>query len=232
MIVCEREESLCVRDHNVRKVRACVTGWVSLIPECAALVWIWVCAYVCVWECGWKCQASGWGTAGWPAPRWRGWMDECEHLFHAPFTATGLIHLSAMPLSFRLSDVHTNHSHWWIILIPSTAMSVVISENVPLAVCTGAWEPPPRINVHLSTWVDVQPRLQLYSSLRQVVFFKNKCGKNKCRNVLSCCSCPLQMVLLCRRVPSSPCHLLFSPTNCLLSCFYLLPSFKRALIHT
>lgn len=33
-------------------------------------------------------------------------------------------------------------------------------------------------------------------------------------------------------VPSSPCHLLFSPTNCLFCCFYLSPSFKRALTHT
>lgn len=60
--------------------------------------------------------------------------------------------------------------------------------------------------------------------------FQKQVQKNKCRNVLSCCSCTLQMVPLCRRVPSSPCHLLFSPTNCLLSSFYLSPSFKRALI--
>ncbi len=62
--------------------------------------------------------------------------------------------------------------------------------------------------------------------------FQKQVQKNKCRNVVSRCSCPLQMVPLCGRVPSSPCHLLFSPTNCLLSSFYLSPSFKRALIHT
>lgn len=36
---------------------------------------------------------------------WRGRMDECEHLFHAPLPAAGLMHVSERPLSFGLSDV-------------------------------------------------------------------------------------------------------------------------------
>lgn len=39
--------------------------------------------------------------------------------------------------------------------------------------------------------------------------------------MVSRCSCPLQMVPLGRRVPSSPRHLLLSPTNCLLSSFFI-----------
>ncbi len=54
---------------------------------------------------------------------------------------------------------------------------MVISENTTLAVCTETWGPLRWINAHLSTWVDVQLLPQLYSSLRQVVFFKNKCRK-------------------------------------------------------
>lgn len=113
----------------------------------------------------------------------RGWMDQCEHLFNAPFTATGLIHLSEMPLSFRLSDVHSNHSHWWITPSPLASITlsvwcrVVISENAAPAARVGAWEPRQCVNVHLSTRVDMQLLLQLCSSLRQVVFFKNKCRK-------------------------------------------------------
>lgn len=172
---------MCVCNHvdGTTAQRLCMCDWVcvSVMNACLSSVNTSACV------CGWMCQSSGYETAGWPPGCCWGWMDECEHLFNAPFTAIGLIHLSEMPLSFHLSDVHSNHSHWWITLspLPSLTLSVwcrvVISENVTPAVCVGAWEPPRCINVHLSTWVDIQLLLQLCSSLRQVVFFKNKCRK-------------------------------------------------------
>jgi len=72
-------------------------------------------------ECVSKCvRCLVGGRAWWPIGCWRGWMDECEHLFHTPFTATGLTHLSEMPLSFCLSDVHFYGFHWWIVTSPSS----------------------------------------------------------------------------------------------------------------
>lgn len=62
--------------------------------------------------------------------------------------------------------------------------------------------------------------------------FQKQVQKNKCRNVASRCSGPLQMLPLGRRLPSSLCHLLFSPTSRLLGAFYLSQSFKQAPKHT
>lgn len=161
-------------------------------------------------------------------------MDECEHLFHAPFTATGLIHLSELPLSFRLSDVHCNHS-------------LVMDHSEPPPSCLrlclcAAWSSPkmlPSLCVrgctrssaaHKCAFVNVSGR----ASSPTIVFFIETSGvfqkqvhKNKRRNVASRCSCPIQMVPRGRRVPSSPCHLLIPPTNCLLDSFYLSPSFTH-----
>ncbi len=104
--------------------------------------------------------------------------------------------------------------------------------NVPLAVCTSAWEPPPWENCAFVNASGHPASSAIVFFIETSGVFQKQVLKNKCRNVVSCCSCPLQMVSLGRRVPSSPCHLLFSPTNHLLSSFYLSPSFRRALTLT
>lgn len=105
---------------------------------------------------------------------------------------------------------------------------VVISENAPLAACVRGCTRSSA--AHKCAFVNVSGR----ASSPTIVFFIETSGvfqkqvhKNKCRNVASRCSCPIQMVPHGRRVPSSPCHLLIPPTNCLLDSFYLSPSFTH-----
>lgn len=63
---------------------------------------------------------------------------------------------------------------------------------------------PRHANVHLSTRVDIRLHLQLYSSLRQVVFFENKYGKTSAEMWSHAARSPLQMVPLGRRGTFQP----------------------------
>lgn len=185
------------------KMKTCVD-----VTECMH-VWLSPHAMVCV-HVGWMCQASGFGgQLGGTPSRWRGWMDECEHLFHAPFTATGLIHLSEMPLSFRLSDVHSNPSHWWIIPSPPS-LTLVFGKCSSRHAKRARASLPRHAYAHLSTRVDIRLHLQLYSSLRQVMFFENKCGKTSAEMWPHAARSPLQMVPLGRRGTFQP----LSPAVC------------------
>lgn len=200
--------------------------WLS--PICLSSVNTSECVCVCMWGDCVKRRVLGGQPGGAPC-HWRGWMDECEHLFHAPFTATGMIHLSETLLSSRLSDVHSNPSHWWIIPSPPPPPSSRFLENAQkgltracrgtqMCICQREWTSGFICNciLHWDKWC-----FSKTSAEKQV----QKCG-------LTLLVAHYKWFLSAGGVPSSPCHLLFSPTNCLFCCFYLSPSFKRALTHT
>lgn len=79
---------------------------------------------------------------------------------------------------------------------------MVISQNAPRAGCKRDSA------AHKCAFVNTSGRPAssaiLFFMETSAVFQKQVQKKNKCRNVASCCSCPVQMVPLCRRVPSSP----------------------------
>lgn len=189
---------VCVRMKMCVDVTECMNVWLS--PICLSSVNTSKCVCVCMWGDCVKRRVLGGQPGGAPC-RWRGWMDECEHLFHAPFTATGLIHLSETLLSSRLSDVHSNPSHWWIIPSPPPPLPHLGFWKM---LKKGSREPAAARKCAFVTRVDIRLHLQLYSSLRQVVFFENKCGKTSAEMWSHAARSPLQMVPLGRRGTFQP----------------------------
>lgn len=215
---------VCVRMKMCVDVTECMNVWLS--PICLSSVNTSECVCVCMWGDCVKRRVLGGQPGGAPC-RWRGWMDECEHLFHAPFTATGLIHLSETLLSSRLSDVHSNPSHWWIIPSPPPPPSLIsvfgkCSKRAHASL-------PRHANVHL--WHEWTSGFICNCILHwdKWCFSKTSAEKQVQKCGLTLLVAHYKWFLSAGGVPSSPCHLLFSPTNCLFCCFYLSPSFKRAL---
>lgn len=68
----------------------------------------------------------------------------------------------------------------------------------------GSREPAAARKCAFVTRVDIRLHLQLYSSLRQVVFFENKCGKTSAEMWSHAARSPLQMVPLGRRGTFQP----------------------------
>lgn len=185
------------------------------------------CKNMIVCVCGWKCQAPGWrrgdSRGGW-LTRMDGWMwTSLSRSFHSGWADSSVWDAFVISLVWRaprplpLMD-HSEPPHppaYECICVRRT----VIAEIAPPAGRVGVREPARSINVHLSTRVDIQFPSTIVFFIETSGVFQKQVHENKCRNMGSRCSCPLQMVPLGRRVPSSPRHLLLSPTNCLLSSF-------------
>lgn len=205
------------------KMHAHVTEWapphhVSESLTCKNLI-------VCV--CGWTCQAPGWrrgDSRGGLLTRMDGWMwTSLSRSFHSGWADSSAWDAFVISLVWRAPD----HSHWWIIRSPPhppayeciCVRRTVIAGIAPPAGHVGARKTARSINVHLSTRVDIRFYNCVLHWNETSGVFQKQVHENKYGNMVSRCSCPLQMVSLGRRVPSSPRHLLLSPTNCLLSSF-------------
>lgn len=85
-------------------------------------------------------------VARWLLTRMDGWMwTSLSRSFHSDWADSSVWDAVVIITSYT-SDVRSNHSHWWIILSPPPAYDCLCfmlssSQNVPLAVCVGAWGP-------------------------------------------------------------------------------------------
>lgn len=214
---------VCVRMKMCVDVTECMNVWLS--PICLSSVNTSEC--VCV-HVGWLCQASGFGgTAGWravPLTRMDGWMwTSLSRSFHSDWADSSVWDAVVISLvwcalqPFPLMD----HSE-----SPPPPPSPRFLENAQkgltrgcrgtqMCICQREWTSGFICNciLHWDKWC-----FSKTSAEKQV----QKCG-------LTLLVAHYKWFLSAGGVPSSPCHLLFSPTNCLFCCFYLSPSFKRAL---
>lgn len=155
------------------------------------------------------------GMAGQRGGCWRGWMDDGEHLFHAPFAAAGLFirpsrccHFACLTRSATSPADGSLYEHSAFTL----RLHLDTMHGHLLKRCS-AWEPPWCIERAFNNPLSGHPAVSAVACLTETsdLFQETSAGrqkqkkeKNKCGNVVSCCSRPLQMVPLCRQVPSSP----------------------------